>query len=272
MRWDWYQATVNKADPVDIVNALVTDLDLSEAKPGRAKNGYLRGVDIKRGDHVLATVWWDGNPGVHVKGTGEDASAVASVLSQGRHRDGWEVLPSRVDACIDWDKPGLFDELSSKLIAFAVEHDIKIDQQGDWERGKARTLYLGARSSTVQLVLYEKGYQVGGEASRSWVRLEIRVYPAKGSREKVARWAPWEACKAAPWLVGALGAIGLADLKADAVGTVWRPSDAARARAAMLRQYRNVLESWAGESGGWDRAGVAIGHELQRMQKADSKA
>lgn len=264
MRWDWYQATVYGASPEAITRALLDRHDLASVYPGRAKNGYLRGVDIKRGDVLLATVWWGGNPGVHVKGTGEHAPHVDEVLNLGRKRDGWEVLPSRVDACIDWVEQGLFDRLYSGLAKFAMECDIKINQQGDWERGKARTAYFGARSSTVQLVLYEKGYESGGDPN--WVRLEVRVFPARHARSRVASWGPSDALNASRWLTLALMSVGFQGLKAHSVGTVWRPSDDQRARRALLRQYGAIMEKWAQESGGWSELGEAVKAELRRME------
>jgi hypothetical protein len=46
-----------------------------------------------------------------------------------------------------------------------------------------------------------------------------------------------------------LDAIGyFHNLKSKALGTIWRPSDSDRARAAMLKQYGAVIRQWAAES------------------------
>jgi hypothetical protein len=261
MRWDWYQATIRGVEPWHMAATINAACDLSDIKPGRAKNGYEHAWDIRRGDRVLASVWWGGNPGVHVLATGENAPTVAEVIDKGRKCEGWDVSPTRVDACVDWVQPGLFDQLSSLLIAFAKDAGIKIDQRGDWQRGEARTLYLGSRRSTYQLVLYEKGYESGGD--KNWVRLEARVYPLKPSRAAVAKWWPADAFRGSPWAVCALEAIGWGKLEPLAVGSVWRPSDAQRARAALLRQYGAIMSTWAEEVGGWSAMGEAIGWALQ---------
>lgn len=260
MRWDWYQATVYGADEREVVGAFLSSIDLSSVHAGMAKNGYLYAWDIKRGDRVLASVWWSGNPGIHVKASGEDAPLADSVLLRGRKVNGWEVLPTRVDACVDWVREGLFDSLSSRLLCFAVDNGIKIDQKGDWERGRARTLYLGSRSSVVQLVLYEKGYESGGD--KNWVRLEVRVYPAKRARASVASWAPGDAFRASSWVVKALAEIGWKDLQPLSVGSVWRPSDTARQRLYLLRQYGAIMRAWSEDVGGWSEFGIAVGSAL----------
>lgn len=249
--WDWYECTVRGLGQSghDLVLAgLSAGLDLSSVAPSRAMHGYLHGAEVRRGDSVLATVWWGGNPGVHVKASGSHSPEVAQVV-----RARWPVhAVTRVDACVDWDQAGLFDRLAPALLAYAAQCDITINQQGDWHRGQGRTLYLGAVSSPVRLVLYEKGFEVGGGASLNWVRIEVRVRPKGDARERVALWEPWEAFGAAGWLVGALERIGWGQLTAQSVGTVWRPSDAHRARLAMVRQYGATLSSWVAEAGGLD--------------------
>jgi len=250
-RWDWYQATVHGLDVGVVVSALQRHHDLSDVVPDRGKNGYTHGAAIRRGEHTLARVWWGGNTGVHVIGTGEDAPAVREVL------DGLPTMhpaqPTRVDACEDWKgDPTLFDRLSAALIGYAREHGISINQQGDWVRGEARTLYLGSKHSVTRLVLYEKGYEQGPGADLTWVRLEVRVRPAKWARDMVARWAPGEAFGASQWLCEALECIGWDHLQKQACGTVWRPSDEHRARAALVRQYGATLGRWMDEAGGLD--------------------
>ncbi|WP_200336066.1 replication initiation factor domain-containing protein [Thiocystis violacea] len=269
MRFDWYQASVFGPDADDVTGFLERELDLATVYPGRPKNGYLRAALLRRGDRDLAEVWWGGNPGVNVKGTGEDSPEVARILSKGRRLFGWKVCPTRVDSCIDWVEESLFDHMAAKLIRFALAKGIKIEQKGDWERGEARTLYLGARSSTCQLVLYEKGYESGGD--KRWVRLEARVYPAPHAREAVALWGEEDFFRASRWMAGATEALGFEAKRAESVGTVWRPTDADRARGALLRQYGRVLAGWADEVGGWDGLGPAISRGLDESLRASEK-
>jgi hypothetical protein len=151
---------------------------------------------------------------------------------------------------------GLFDLISGKMIAYAKEKGIKINQQGDWARGESRTLYLGARSSACQLVLYEKGYEQQDD-DKTWVRMEARMYPKKQARELAGYWSACDVFEVA-WIPDLLVSVGSAEVESRVIGTVWRKSDAERARAALLRQYRAVLESWADEIGGWEGLGAAV--------------
>ena len=250
-RWDWYQATVRGLGQFahdEVLAGLVRGLDLVSAVPSRAMHGYLHGAEVRRGSDVLARVWWGGNPGVHVQATGEHSPEVARVL-----RQRWPVhAVTRCDASQDWNEPGLFGRMAGELLAYAADRGIRIDQQGDWHRGEARTLYLGARSSPVQLVLYEKGYQVGAGAPLGWVRLEVRVRPVGDARERVALWEPDQAFGASAWLVEALQLLGWDHLVKRSVGTVWRPADDQRARLALVRQYSATLAGWIAEAGGLD--------------------
>lgn len=251
-RWDWYQATVPEGSRDAVISALMGRFELSDMKPGRPKNGYSFGVDIARGDRVLATLWWGGNPGCHVTGTGENAPEVAAAVR--------EAAPShrvtRCDVCKDWVEEGLFDRLAQELSRYAESKGVKINQQGDWVRGEARTLYLGSRNSPVQLVIYEKGYQAGGDPA--WVRMEVRVRPSKDKKSVVASWRPGDCWASSRWLVEALGLVGFAKMEPHSVGTVWQKSDEERARAVLIAQYGRTIHEWAEELGGYEELAVVL--------------
>ena len=263
-RFDWYQGTVQQVSQVShsaVAAGLLRCFDLADLAPSTPRNGYTKAAEVRRGDRVLARLMWEGNPGVHVIGSGENAPAVAEYLrGMGvKHR------VTRADACEDWIEPGLFDSLSGALIRYAKGTRIQINQQGDWVRGQSRTLYLGARSSTSQLVLYEKGYEAGGD--KNWVRLESRVYPKGEHGLRVAKWTPGECFGASAWMVEALTCIGWDHLQAQSVGTIYRPSDVERARAALLTQYGAILERWALDAGGWDSLGPVLSESLAVVRK-----
>ncbi len=258
-KWDWYQSTVYVADPQlsGLVDLLLKHWELSDWVPAKNLNGYHYGGAIKRGDNVLCHLCWGGQVGVNCKTTSEESGTLAAALAEfGKpHR------PTRVDACLDWEEDGLFDSLAAALIAFAQSYGGKglaINQQGDWVRNIARTLYLGSKDSPIRLVLYEKGYEQGGDAPRNWVRLEVRVRPKNQHREAVAGWKPHDAFGAG-WVADACRAIHLDNLEKRAVGTVWKRSDDERSRFALLRQYGPTLERWAAEVGGWKELGQTLG-------------
>ena len=174
-RWDWYQSTVLVQDPQDsgLVDVLLKAWPLSDWAPARNLNGYLYGGQIKRGDRMLCHLCWGGQSGVNCKTTSDESP----VLAQALREFGKQHLPTRLDACEDWQEEGFFDSVSAALIQFATDNRLSINQQGDWVRGESRTLYVGSKDSPVRLVLYEKGYEQGGDAPRDWVRLEVRIRP-----------------------------------------------------------------------------------------------
>lgn len=249
-KFDWWQGTIRGANADRICVQLADQVGLADIAPATPRNGYERGARIVRGDHTHAEVWWGGNPGVHVKLTGEHAAEHADWLR------GQGAEPSRVDACEDFQQVGLADELFHKATAYALTHNIKLSHQGDWARNHGRTLYLGARSSTAQLVIYEKGHQLG--ADPNWVRVEARLYPKRRSRSDLARLSADKCMGASPWIGKLLELWGWENLQSLRLGTVWRPSDTERARAALLRQYGRIIRSWADDVGGWERLGPAM--------------
>lgn len=263
-RFDWYQATVTDTDLAEILAELLRAYDLSSVRDSNPKNGYQHGSEIYRGDQVLAEVWYGGNGGgIHVKASGEHSVIAASCL-QGSF---WGRLRvTRADSCVDLEEPELFNKLAEKFLKFATANDISINQQGDWERGEARTLYLGSKTSAVRLVMYEKGYEVGGSASRDWVRLEVRVRPQKEAKSKVSDWCPDRCFSASPWLVNMLTSVGWKDLKAEAIGTVYKRSDDEKVRYALLKQYRKCIENWADEEGGFENLGQAIKRQIDAIE------
>lgn len=98
-----------------------------------------------------------------------DAHSKPNVLAEGTHEYDAPALydalclhfagqwsPSRLDVALDFhDSPESFDTLARMLLDFAASRGITIDQRGDWERGKARTLYLYSRESRFYVRLYE---------------------------------------------------------------------------------------------------------------------
>lgn len=254
-RWDWYQSTVWVQDPQEsgLVSALLAAWPMSDWAPAKNLNGYHFGGQIKRGNRTLCHLCWGGQAGVNCKSSSDESPILAEALRQ----FGKDHSPTRVDACEDWHEEGLFDSVSGLLIEYATENRIAINQQGDWIRGEARTLYLGSKDSPVRLVLYEKGYEQGGNAPLDWVRLEVRVRPKREHRAAVSTWLPSHAFEAG-WVPKALECLGWDHLGKRTVGTVWRQSDAERARLALVKQYGAVMSAWAAETGGWNAFGEVL--------------
>lgn len=265
-RFDWYQSTVMVQCPQDsgLVDELLKAWPMSDWAPARNLNGYTKGGAIVRAGRILCHVCWGGQPGVSCKSTSDESPALADALKRFGHTH----LPTRIDSCVDWREEGLFDSLSAELIRYAKEHRLSINQQGDWVRGEARTLYVGSKDSPVRLVLYEKGYEQGGDAPKDWVRLEVRLRPKREWRPAVASWGS-DTVFESGWVPDALKALGWHDLSKRVVGTVWRCSDDDRARAAFCRQYRKTLEKWADEVGGWSEMGPAISDLINQLSRGE---
>lgn len=267
IRFDWYQATVYVPEPTSggLLGHLLSTWEMSDFAPDRGMHGYLHGGKIIRGDRRICTLWWGGNPGVNITASSEDAPALAEAL----RTLGLPYGVTRADACADWVEEGAFESLSAHLIKFASENGISINQQGDWIRGQARTLYLGSDKSPVRICLYEKGYEQrakhGGDAPLDWTRLEVRVKPKGIHRTSVATWAAPELFSVS-WVADALRVLGWDDLQRRTVGTVWRPDDCERARLALMRQYGAVVARWVEEAGGWDEFGAQFEERIAALK------
>ena len=107
-KFDYYRATFLDLDHDEMIASLLRFFDLSSVRPSVGRHGYKRGAVVHRGDHKLATIWWDGTePGVCVSVTSDDAViAVPFLRSLGPHQ-----VP-RADVCWDLDGPGLYDQIT----------------------------------------------------------------------------------------------------------------------------------------------------------------
>ena len=255
--FDWYQATIRGADPGEVLGGLLAHFDLSGLEPLTPKNGYQQGRRVRLGGLRICDVMWGGNPGVHVISSSYESRRVGDYLR--------EAYPShecsRIDACEDWIEPGLFDKLSAVMLSFASSRRLSVNYAGDWHNNEGRSLYLGSPSSPLRLVLYEKGYERmhnGGHAApRDWVRLEVRWRPKGDARLFSSRITPGE-CFGLNWVRDLVERIGWDHLPKFTAGHIYRVSDDRRARAALVRQYRHVIDRWVEEVGSPDALGPAI--------------
>lgn len=93
---------------------------------------------------------------------------------------------TRVDACVDFDRPGAWDDILGILLDVKQEQRLKGEKRGDWDFPEdGRTMYLGATTSPVRCRAYEKGKQPGYRSACrfDWVRLEAQVRPQKDARK-----------------------------------------------------------------------------------------
>lgn len=250
MRFDWYTATtdtVRGPDLVDELYGVFSDMDYKglTVESHRKVYRYDSALAIKDEAGQLCIVRWGGNGGgTNVEANGPSAVPVSSYLRSEYpdHR------VTRMDACVDREKPGLFDLFVPGLLAIADAHSITVDHTGDWHRAeRGRTLYLGGRESEKRIRFYEKGHQLRAEghpqASPDLCRLEAVIRPEqRDAKHRAATMSPQDCFGASLWLRESLAAYAGLDapeirLKAH------RKSQIDQAFEFMCRQYRRVIDS-----------------------------
>lgn len=257
MRFDWYASTV-PANPQVVLGTLVQEAELADLRPARPMHGYTHGAEIVRGSRVLARALYGGpnGPDTHVWASGEDTEWLV-----GRVRHHWpQHRVTRVDAAEDFTAQGAWRTLSKIALQVADAFRIRVIHQGDFHRGEGgRSIYLGSRDSPTQLIVYEKGKQLGHDPN--WVRVEARVKPRKLGKDRMCTALPSEVWGCAAYLQEMGERMLRVDLERIQVGTLYRVPDDARAWAALTRQYGNLLGGKADELGGW----AALGPFLETL-------
>ena len=247
-KWDWYRATLSADSLPDLRDYLERGWPNGSWFPARPMHGYTSGQALMAGDLRLVSVWSGGNAGTAcLESSGDQSRVLADALKSW----GGSYRVTRCDSALDWEEAGLFDALAASLLEFARQKGLKINQQGDWERGRARTLYVGSKSSPVFLRLYEKGFQVEGESTShpDWVRCEVQCSPAKGRRAAAALWTPADVWGAG-WVADAVERFFLIPGARLPVGVIRTAGDAARRREWLLRVGGRALREWLDDCGG----------------------
>lgn len=245
--WDFFRATI-KERHWNSVKELIPDLyEKVDAEESKGFYGYEKALHLKKsGDRVL-TVYKGGNSGtVCLESSGSMSGTLRDMLLASRV----DFRPSRMDACLDYDEEGLADALLSFGLAFAADNDLKINQQGDWHRGRARTLYIGSRSSPVFLRIYEKGHKAIDEGSETasphWVRIEVEVKPDKRRRAEFAFLEP-SSLFCCGWVSSFMSNLFVQDLARVPVGYRRVQTTDARQKRWMIKACRKIMLSWMNE-------------------------
>lgn len=165
--------------------AKILRCEVYPARPPRGM-GYSHAAELVHPDTLgrrclIAYGEMHSKPCVMAEGTHKgDAPALYEALCL-NYAGRWS--PSRLDAALDFhDAPQAFDILARQLLDFALKRGITIDQLGDWERGKGRTLYLYSRTSRFYVRLYEYR-QHHGHGPDCRLELEIKL---KRQHERLA--------------------------------------------------------------------------------------
>lgn len=175
---------------------------------------------------------------------------------------------TRVDSCVDFDRPGAWDELLGIVLEVKADKGLKGERRGDWDFPEdGRTMYLGANSSPVRCRLYEKGKQPGYRSAGrpDWVRLEVQVRPQKTARKAYSAISADDTWGASPWTRKiALRAFSL-DVGAFPAGGVKKDSDFDRRWDWVCNQAAPTLLEAIEVFGSWDcvRENLVMAHKAK---------
>lgn len=251
-KFDWFQVTVSLdgwsswcestgevvSRESNLVKWLASEIAFCDVVEGRGQNSYSHKVDLKRGDSIVCTVQWGGvNPDPNIVATGRHSGEIRDLV-RSKFRQG---RVSRVDSA--------FDSLSGesefrRVTAWLEERAKRAGVNCMWiqnsDKSKGDTLYVGGRSSRVQVRVYEKGKQMGYKAGEWW-RAEVQLRPDSKSKGMAYSYSPgmvWSASRVTRDLWAFLGGEQLA-----AVGFQVKEEKTMEEKSAnFVKQYGNFLK------------------------------
>lgn len=258
VRFDAYTATGVSFKPTDVLPMLFEAGGCSMTQ-GRGFQTFGERISVKNsaGDE-LGSVSWGGSQGdrVMVEVKGERTPEVVERL-----RSGFPHRCTRVDSCVDFERPGAFEELLGPVLKAKEDHKLYGEKRGDWDMPElGRTQYLGASSSAVRARLYEKGKQPEfRHLSRfDLCRLEIQVRPAKDAKDAYSKLSAMEVWGASKWTRQLASEVLSEMLDPHPPGTVRKDTKRDQALRWMCSQYGPHLVSLAGDLGGWEVLGLTL--------------
>lgn len=236
---DWYQATIDE-HPQAVGEALLEGMPgASGFKVARGLIGYHSAMLVlDDAGETCATILHGGSNGApNAWASGERAEAFAAVL-----RKHWPDAHSvtRFDSAHDFR--GHYPTVRDQCRALAAPRGVGGYEIAAHSTDKGSTDYLGAKTSRVQVRLYEKGKQLAAivedptAIDLDWLRLEAQWRPDKVGRLIAARVSSDEVWGASPLTQ----AIAREVIGADPERLRPQPkplSDFDRCHAAMIMQY-----------------------------------
>ena len=234
--FDWYAMTLPAEISASEIHSRVQFL--GSPSQGKSMHGYDSVWDY--GLFKVCHGGYSGKYGVHVIIHGGDKCQQLVDMFRGWFPDH---RPSRLDVCIDLVGPTAWSDLSTTVMLVAKKYGIETRVYGDWLRGeKGRTLYLGGKSSTHKLRLYEKGHEqrqkgIDPEAPLDWVRLEFQVQPTGPARASAASFTANEIARSTKWTSFLCDALGAVSADQKQLTTKKRASDCISSLETMWTQY-----------------------------------
>ena len=277
-KFDWWQATVSLEGwstydsstgetihpSENLVKWLSSEITMVDAVRGRGSNSYERKADFKRGDRIICTVQWGGvNPDPNITATGSDSAFIRGLITakfpEGRI--------SRVDSAYD-SVSGTAE--CQRVCAWAEERAEQADVNSTWIKNsdttKGDTLYIGSKTSRIQIRIYEKGKQTGYKPGEWW-RAEVQFRPDsrnKTSAYKYSSGVVWGASRITRDLWSFLGGEKLAAIEEQ---YSMKQKDLEDRLAHLVKQYGNLLREAVESTGSW----VAVGSKLDSLSEQMGK-
>lgn len=277
-KFDWWQATVSlegwsnydktTGEVVGAVENLIlwlsSEITMVDVVRGRGSNSYERKADFKRGERIICTVQWGGvNPDPNITATGSDSAFVRGLITakfpEGRI--------SRVDSA--------FDSMSGtaefkRVCAWVEERAGQAGVNCTWIKNsdttKGDSLYIGSKTSRVQIRIYEKGKQMGFKAAEWW-RAEVQFRPDsrnKTSAYKYSSGVVWGASRITRDLWAFLGGEKLAAIEEQ---YSVKQKDLEDRAAHLVKQYGNLLRELVESTGSWVATGSLLDSLSEQMGK-----
>lgn len=269
-KYDWWQATITLptgvgridqstgevVDPAKwLVDWLAHQLTMCDVVYGRGSQSYTDRADIRRGDNTLCTVQWGGvNSDPNVTATGSSAPLVRDLVFS--HFPEGRV--SRVDSAFDsLSGTAEFDRVTAWAEAKAVSMGINCTWIRNSDKAKGDTLYIGSKTSRVQIRIYEKGKQMDHKAG-SWWRAEVQLRPESRNKAGVYHFSSgmvWGASRMTRALWEFLGGEGLA---AGVMEGVDKQRGLESRVAHLVTQYGALFREMVESEGSWSGVGAMM--------------
>lgn len=236
------------ADPFEVLQHIESlEFSLVQAVP---KYGYRYCYNLELGGISHGIVQYGGDS----VGTGVYVSILGA--SSGRVRDYFLTLDFpcyllRADIALDFNGSKYFKKISKDLVVLAKQKGLKTSTVGDWVQGiGGRTLYVGSRSSTFMIRLYEKYKQKGIDTEgEETIRLEMEIKPYKHARLESFTLTALQLVSSSS-IYSPIYQKYLKLTEGISMSLIRKDTDHEKALAHMIKQYQNTLKKQLAIDGG----------------------
>ena len=220
--FDWYQVTlpnregkascmVGSAEEAEAIGAAFDWARTNGLHPGRiggGHNGYRAALPFTDGPESTEPVFR--------VNSGSTGGLMPNLMLTGGHGACSRLAPalqkafpgarlSRADAALDWSQPGLWDALH-RMAKTLAKGNVKLGGVRTIESDTGRTFYLGSRTSTVSLRVYEKDRERAAKGvidladiDPDLIRIEWTFRPQSKSKAGMATLSPGQMIRASVW-------------------------------------------------------------------------